>query len=141
MTIRIGQSQVHESGQDSDDVITNSPEVHWKLTQGIGSLLGWHKGIRYKKIETRRKIIGVAKTLAGSWEGHDVDVYRAKDWTMQREFARRFAEGIEKLTRNMSGDRRRKTVRLAAIESGGCWIAGGRWVTRPYPGFWAIELS
>ncbi|RZR71829.1 hypothetical protein BHM03_00007733 [Ensete ventricosum] len=32
----------------------------------------------------------------------------------RREFTRRFAEGIEKLTGNTPGDRRKKTVRLAA---------------------------
>ncbi|RZS15304.1 hypothetical protein BHM03_00047140, partial [Ensete ventricosum] len=44
----------------------------------------------------------------------------------RQEFARRFAEGIEKLARNTSGDRQRKTVRLVAVESGGCRIAGVR---------------
>ncbi|RWW44295.1 hypothetical protein BHE74_00049956, partial [Ensete ventricosum] len=39
------------------------------------------------------------------------------------EFARRFAEGIEKLAKNILGDRWRKTMRLIAVEFGGCWIA------------------
>ncbi|RRT36517.1 hypothetical protein B296_00034766 [Ensete ventricosum] len=49
----------------------------------------------------------------------------AKDWTMRWELARRFVEGIEKLARNIPRDRRRKTVRLIVIESGGCRITGG----------------
>ncbi|RRT58238.1 hypothetical protein B296_00039673 [Ensete ventricosum] len=37
-----------------------------------------------------------------------------------------FAEGIEKITRNTSGDRRRKTVRLTTWNAGGYRIAGVR---------------
>ncbi|RWW41350.1 hypothetical protein BHE74_00053169, partial [Ensete ventricosum] len=40
------------------DAVGNSPGVCRKLTEGIGSLLGWRKGVRQKKTETRRKIIG-----------------------------------------------------------------------------------
>ncbi|RWW44881.1 hypothetical protein BHE74_00049327, partial [Ensete ventricosum] len=36
----------------------NSPGVHRELAEGIGSLPGWHNGVRWKKIETRRKIVG-----------------------------------------------------------------------------------
>ncbi|RWW37401.1 hypothetical protein BHE74_00057486, partial [Ensete ventricosum] len=36
----------------------NSPGVCRKLTEGIRSLLGWRKGVRQKKTETRWKIIG-----------------------------------------------------------------------------------
>ncbi|RRT37726.1 hypothetical protein B296_00047281 [Ensete ventricosum] len=57
MTIRISQSQVHASDQGSDDVVRNSPGVRRKLAEGIGSLLGWRKGVRQKKIESRRKIV------------------------------------------------------------------------------------
>ncbi|RZS14872.1 hypothetical protein BHM03_00046654 [Ensete ventricosum] len=42
------------------------------------------------------------------------------------EFARRFVEGIRKLARNTLGDHRRKTVRLTAVESGGCRVVGVR---------------
>ncbi|RRT54440.1 hypothetical protein B296_00035909 [Ensete ventricosum] len=48
------------------------------------------------------RLSGVAEKLVGSWEGLEVDVF-----------------GIEKLARNMSGDRWRKTVRLTAVESEG----------------------
>ncbi|RRT55847.1 hypothetical protein B296_00035552 [Ensete ventricosum] len=37
-----------------------------------------------------------------------------------------FAESIEKIARNISGDHRRKTVRLTAGNAIGCWIAGVR---------------
>ncbi|RRT54557.1 hypothetical protein B296_00004056 [Ensete ventricosum] len=48
------------------DAVENSLGVRWELVEGIGSLLGWHKGVHKKKIETHRKIIGVAKKLAGN---------------------------------------------------------------------------
>ncbi|RZS27806.1 hypothetical protein BHM03_00061351 [Ensete ventricosum] len=60
------------------------------------------QGSSQKKTETRWKIVGVAKMLTMSWQGHDVDV---------------FAKGIKKLNRNMSGDHRRKTVRLTTGDS------------------------
>ncbi|RWW78687.1 hypothetical protein BHE74_00013076 [Ensete ventricosum] len=44
----------------------------------------------------------------------------------RREFARRFAEGIEKLARNTPGDHRKKTVRLTARDSRVCQNAGVR---------------
>ncbi|RWV88182.1 hypothetical protein BHE74_00051812 [Ensete ventricosum] len=47
------------------DAFGNSPGVCQKLAEGIGSLPGWHKGIRQKKTETRRKIIGGSEKLAG----------------------------------------------------------------------------
>ncbi|RZS16972.1 hypothetical protein BHM03_00049051 [Ensete ventricosum] len=40
------------------DAFGNSLGVCWKLTKGIGSLPGWRKGVRQKKTETRRKIVG-----------------------------------------------------------------------------------
>ncbi|RWW28792.1 hypothetical protein GW17_00006711 [Ensete ventricosum] len=40
------------------DAFENSPGVCRKLVEGIGSLLRWRKGVRQKKTETRRKIIG-----------------------------------------------------------------------------------
>ncbi|RRT40839.1 hypothetical protein B296_00025274 [Ensete ventricosum] len=79
-----------------------------KLAEGIGSLPGWCKGVRQKKTETHRKIVGGLDDVVGA----------------RREFARRFAEGIRKLARNTPGDRRRKVVRLAARYSEGCQNAG-----------------
>ncbi|RZS03216.1 hypothetical protein BHM03_00033359 [Ensete ventricosum] len=48
----------HASGLSEDDAVENSFGVRWELAEGIGSLLGWHKRVRWKKIETRRKIVG-----------------------------------------------------------------------------------
>ncbi|RRT73254.1 hypothetical protein B296_00013151 [Ensete ventricosum] len=39
------------------DAFGNSPRVCRKLAESIGSLPGWRKGVRQKKIETRRKIV------------------------------------------------------------------------------------
>ncbi|RRT61211.1 hypothetical protein B296_00040965, partial [Ensete ventricosum] len=40
------------------DAVGNSPGVRRELAEGIGSSLGWHKGVHQKKIETHRKIVG-----------------------------------------------------------------------------------
>ncbi|RWW73976.1 hypothetical protein BHE74_00018106, partial [Ensete ventricosum] len=45
------------SSRGSDDAVGNLPGVHRELAKSIGSLLGWCKGVRRKKTETRRKII------------------------------------------------------------------------------------
>ncbi|RRT62479.1 hypothetical protein B296_00009351 [Ensete ventricosum] len=73
------------------DAIGNSPGVRWELAEGIGSLLGWHKGVRQKKTETHRKII----------EGS------------RKACRERFAEGIMKLAGNTPEDRWKKTERLS----------------------------
>ncbi|RWW66572.1 hypothetical protein BHE74_00026065 [Ensete ventricosum] len=59
------------------------------------------------------------------------------------EFARRFVEGIGKLTRNIPGDHQRKTVRLAVGDSGACRNTGvsERRLDRPYPGYRATTNS
>ncbi|RWV82787.1 hypothetical protein GW17_00055679, partial [Ensete ventricosum] len=64
------------------DAIGNSPRVRRKLAEGIGSLLGWCKGDRQKKTETRWKIVGGSRKAC-------------------RE---RFTEGIGKLAGNTPGD-------------------------------------
>ncbi|RRT48769.1 hypothetical protein B296_00029052 [Ensete ventricosum] len=40
------------------DAVGNSSGVRRELAKGIRSLSGWRKGVRQKKTETRRKIIG-----------------------------------------------------------------------------------
>ncbi|RZS11584.1 hypothetical protein BHM03_00042919 [Ensete ventricosum] len=40
------------------DAVGNSLGVHQELIEGIGSFLGWHKGVRQKKTETHRTING-----------------------------------------------------------------------------------
>ncbi|RWW15287.1 hypothetical protein GW17_00020882 [Ensete ventricosum] len=69
------------------DVVGNSPGVRRELTDGIESLPGWRKGVRHKKIETRRKIVGGSR----------------------KAYRERFIDGIGKLAENMSGDYRKKT--------------------------------
>ncbi|RWV84854.1 hypothetical protein GW17_00053401 [Ensete ventricosum] len=81
------------------DAFGNSPGVCRKLAEGIGSLSGWRKGVRQKKIETRRKIIGVGSR----WK-----------------FARRFAKGIGKLVGNTKGDRRVEDQRTCRKIARGC---------------------
>ncbi|RWV79336.1 hypothetical protein GW17_00059546 [Ensete ventricosum] len=49
------------------DAIGNSPRVRWELAEGIRSLPGWRKGVRQKKIETRRRLSRVAEKLIGIW--------------------------------------------------------------------------
>ncbi|RWV88981.1 hypothetical protein GW17_00048895 [Ensete ventricosum] len=84
------------------DAVGSSPGVHRELTEGIGSLPGWRKGVHQKKIEIRRKIV----------EGSRNDC---------RE---RSVEGIGKLVGNTSGDRQKKTGRLVARISEAAGLAG-----------------
>ncbi|RRT69235.1 hypothetical protein B296_00018928 [Ensete ventricosum] len=56
------------------DAFGNLLGVCRKLTEGIESLLGWRKGVRQKKTETRWKIIGVAEKLAKSRDGLVMDI-------------------------------------------------------------------
>ncbi|RRT48185.1 hypothetical protein B296_00031749 [Ensete ventricosum] len=77
------------------DTFENLSGVCWKLVEGIGSLLGWRKGVRQKKTETRRKIIGDSQKAC-----RDLDNVMGSC----RKFARRFAKGIGKLVGNAKGD-------------------------------------
>ncbi|RRT37799.1 hypothetical protein B296_00020610 [Ensete ventricosum] len=52
----IGQSQVQASGRSEDDVVRKLLGVCRELTEGIGSLLRWRKGVYRKKTETNQKI-------------------------------------------------------------------------------------
>ncbi|RWV99394.1 hypothetical protein GW17_00037695 [Ensete ventricosum] len=83
------------------DAFGNSLGVCRKLAKGIGSLLGWRKGVRQKKTETRRKIIGGSRKAC-------------------RESRWRFAEGIGKLAGNVKGDRRKEDQRTYRKIIGGC---------------------
>ncbi|RRT34620.1 hypothetical protein B296_00054907 [Ensete ventricosum] len=89
------------------DASGNSPGVCRKLAKGIGSLLGWHKGVRQKKTETRRKIAG------GSRKAYDAVGSR-------RKFSRRFVEGIGKLAGNAKGDHQKEDRRICRKIAGGC---------------------
>ncbi|RWW26867.1 hypothetical protein GW17_00008731 [Ensete ventricosum] len=86
------------------DAVGNLPGVRRELAKGIGSFLGWHNGVRQKNIETHRKIIGGSRKAC-------------------RE---RFIEGIGKLAGNMSGDYRKKNIRLTARMLEATELAGVR---------------
>ncbi|RRT42878.1 hypothetical protein B296_00045392 [Ensete ventricosum] len=73
--------------------------MHQELIEGICSLLGWHKRVRWKKTETSWKIVGRNRKAYRELEGSD-DVVGAR---------KEFTEGIEKLAGNTPGDRQRKT--------------------------------
>ncbi|RRT32561.1 hypothetical protein B296_00058283 [Ensete ventricosum] len=94
------------------DAVGNSLGVCRELIEDIGSLPRWHMGVRQKNIETCRKIIG------GS-----------------RKTCQEFAEGIEKLVGNTSGDRKKKTERVTAGMSEATRLAGvfGRLTTADLP--------
>ncbi|RRT64485.1 hypothetical protein B296_00010378 [Ensete ventricosum] len=96
------------------DAVRNSSGVCRQLTEGIGSLLGWRKRVRSKKIETRQKIIrGSRKT------------YRERCSGISLKFARRFAERIGKLAGNMSGDCWKKSIDLTTRMSEAAELVGG----------------
>ncbi|RZS06460.1 hypothetical protein BHM03_00037114 [Ensete ventricosum] len=105
------------------DAVRNSPGVRRELTEGIGSLLGWHKGVCLKKTETRRKIIGGSQKAC-----RDLGIGPGLDDVVgpRRKFARRFTEGIGKLARNTSGDHRKKTGKLTARMPKAAGLAGVR---------------
>ncbi|RRT33557.1 hypothetical protein B296_00056114 [Ensete ventricosum] len=90
-----------------------------ELAEGIGSLLGWRKGFRQKKIETHRKIIGGRLTMIGAMELQLDDGPRlslsigsgfGRCSGISPTFTKIFAKGIKKLAGNMLGDLR-KTCR------------------------------
>ncbi|RWW78290.1 hypothetical protein BHE74_00013499 [Ensete ventricosum] len=87
------------------DAFGNSLGVCRKLAEGIGSLSGWRKGVRQKKIETSRKIVGGSRKACRE--------SRCLDDAMgsRRKFARRFVERIGKLAGNAKGDRRKEDQR------------------------------
>ncbi|RRT31447.1 hypothetical protein B296_00055702 [Ensete ventricosum] len=87
------------------DVFGNSLGVCRKLAEGIGSLLGWYKGVRQKKTETRWKIVGGRRKTC-----RDLDNAVGSRW----KFTRRFVEEIGKLDANAKGDRRKEDWRIAA---------------------------
>ncbi|RRT34972.1 hypothetical protein B296_00058615 [Ensete ventricosum] len=98
------------------DAVGNSPGVRRELAEGIGSLPGWRKGVRQKKIETRRKIVrGLIMTGAmelqlddGPRSSLSIGPGFRQCSGISPKFARRFTEGIEKLAGNMPGDHRKK---------------------------------
>ncbi|RZS20550.1 hypothetical protein BHM03_00053079 [Ensete ventricosum] len=105
------------------DAVGNSPGVCRDLAEGIESLPGWRKGVRQKKTETRRKIVGGDRK---AYRESSLSIGPGSDDTVgsRREFARRFAEGIGKLAGNTSGDHWKKTERLIARMPEAAGLAG-----------------
>ncbi|RWW76020.1 hypothetical protein BHE74_00015921, partial [Ensete ventricosum] len=102
------------------DAFGNSLGVCRKLTEGIGSLLGWRKGVRQKKTETSRKIFGDSSKESGSSLG------------TRREIAGKKTEGFAARLPEVAG-----VCRSKSSVSGG-WTActsSFQRVNRPYPGF------
>ncbi|RRT31819.1 hypothetical protein B296_00058049, partial [Ensete ventricosum] len=95
------------------DAVGNSLRVRWKLVEGIGSLLGWCKGVRQKKTKTHRKIIEGSRKAC-----------RERCGEFRQEFARRFVEGIGKLTGNMLRDHRGEDQKTCCKYVGGYRIGG-----------------
>ncbi|RWV89929.1 hypothetical protein GW17_00047902, partial [Ensete ventricosum] len=62
--------------------IRNSSGVCRKLAKGIGSLLGWRKGVRQKKTKTRQKIIEGSRKAYREYGPRIKLRHRSKDWTM-----------------------------------------------------------
>ncbi|RWW52483.1 hypothetical protein BHE74_00041093 [Ensete ventricosum] len=103
------------------DAFGNSPGVCRKFAEGIGSLPGWRKGVRQKKIETRRKIIGDSRK-AYNGSRYSLGIGSSSDDAMgsRQKFARRFVEGIRKFAGNAKGDRREVDRRTCRKIAGGC---------------------
>ncbi|RWW62182.1 hypothetical protein BHE74_00030707 [Ensete ventricosum] len=95
------------------DAFGNSPRVCRKLVEGIRSLPGWRKGVRQKKTETRRKIVGGSRKACQESGCSDGAV------GSYRKFTRRFTEG-RKLAGNAKEDHRKEDRRTCRKIVGGC---------------------
>ncbi|RRT47849.1 hypothetical protein B296_00028540 [Ensete ventricosum] len=99
------------------DAVGNSPGVRLELIDGIGSLPGWHKGVRQKKTETRRKIVGCSRkacrelTMIGAMKLQPDDGPRLSlsIGPGLGQCSGISPNGIRKFAENTSGDRRKKT--------------------------------
>ncbi|RWW43150.1 hypothetical protein BHE74_00051216 [Ensete ventricosum] len=60
------------------DAVRNSPGVRRELTEGIESLLEWCKGVRQKKTETHRKIIGGSRKAGWDSQGTRREITRRR---------------------------------------------------------------
>ncbi|RWW81685.1 hypothetical protein BHE74_00009890 [Ensete ventricosum] len=101
------------------ECVGSSPRVLGACQDGAMEFAGRRPRLAGRLSGVAEGLLRVGKVLnLGISQGLD-DAVGAR-----QEFARRFTEGIRKLTRNTSGDRQRKTVRLAIGDSRGCRIAG-----------------
>ncbi|RWW73910.1 hypothetical protein BHE74_00018173 [Ensete ventricosum] len=127
------------------DAIGNSLGVRRELVEGIGSLLGWRKGVRQKKTETHRKIVGGRLTMTGAMELQPDNGPRSS-LSIKPGFRRcsgissKFVRRFGKLAGNTPGDRRKKTIGLTARMLEATELAG-RWVYRRRPGFRAVDCG
>ncbi|RZS16803.1 hypothetical protein BHM03_00048873 [Ensete ventricosum] len=149
----INTSGVNENG----DWLLFKKSSHFhrlRCVKGIKSLPGWHKGVRQKKTETRRKIIGGRRKACRETNYNRSNGVTTRLWAkiklghragfgrcngISSKFARRFVEGIGKLAGNTLGDCRKKTRRLTARIPEDAGLVGGQRVNRPYPGVRAAE--
>ncbi|RRT42557.1 hypothetical protein B296_00057030, partial [Ensete ventricosum] len=96
-------------------------ELAWSASgaaEGIGSLLGWRKGVRQKKTETRRKIVkGSRKACQGLGRyGPRIKLrHQAKDWTIRWELAG-----------SLLGLHRRRSIVDTSVPQGGGLGSGRR---------------
>ncbi|RWW01762.1 hypothetical protein GW17_00035181 [Ensete ventricosum] len=81
------------------DAVGNLLGVRRELTEGIESLLGWRKGVRKKKTETHRKIIGGSRKAYRDLPGWREGVHQKKTKTH-----RKIVEGSRKVYRDSLGD-------------------------------------
>ncbi|RRT34038.1 hypothetical protein B296_00037352 [Ensete ventricosum] len=87
---RLLVSATWDDSSSSNDAVRNSPGVRRELAEGIGSLLGWHKGVRRKKTKTYRRLLRVAEKLVGRLGLHPKKIgsghrcaskRRTREWT------------------------------------------------------------
>ncbi|RRT63259.1 hypothetical protein B296_00014877 [Ensete ventricosum] len=114
----------------TDDAVGNSSGVRRELTEGIESFPGWRKGVPWKKTKTRWKIVGGSRKACRESYRSNMDprsslgigprIGRCDE--SSSGVRQDFVEGIEKITRNTSRDRQRKTMRLVVGDFGGCRI-------------------
>ncbi|RWV82218.1 hypothetical protein GW17_00056299 [Ensete ventricosum] len=77
------------------------------LTEGIGSLLGWRKGVTRRRPRLAGRLSGVAEKLAGNngpRSSLSIGPGFGRCGGFRWEFAKKFTERIEKLAGNMLGD-------------------------------------
>ncbi|RWV85229.1 hypothetical protein GW17_00052998 [Ensete ventricosum] len=115
----IGQGQVHVSNGCGWKLARSALGAH----EGIGSLLGWRKGVHQKKIEICRKIVEGSRKACRDLS---IGPRFGRCSGISPKFTRRFIEGSEKLVGNTSGDRWKKTERLAARMLEATGLAGIR---------------
>ncbi|RZR83591.1 hypothetical protein BHM03_00010213 [Ensete ventricosum] len=108
------------------ECVGSSPRVLGVCQDGAREFAG-------RRPRLTRRLSGVAERLTGSWEAYrgypEFAGRRPRLAGRLSGVAERLAEswkGIRKSARNTQGDYRRRTMRLIAGNTRGCWIAGVR---------------